>query len=229
MPSPARRPVVQLFAIVLLSACGAGPSRLPPEPPAPSPAAPDSFLVRFETSQGPFVVAAHRDWSPLGVDRFYDLVRRRSWDDIVLFRVVKGFVVQFGIADDSLVNRAWRARGLPDEPVVESNRRGRVSFARGGPATRSQQVFINLADNPRLDTMSVGGVTGYPPLGEVAEGMEVVDRFKGDYGNAPAQSQDSITRLGNAWLDRTFPGLDRIQTARVIREWRSRRRGRGGR
>jgi peptidyl-prolyl cis-trans isomerase A (cyclophilin A) len=212
--------VAATIALSLAACCGA-PSRLPS--PEPSPVAPDSFLVEFETSRGRFEVLARRDWSPLGVDRFHDLVRRRVYDDIRVFRVVAGFVAQFGLTGDSAVNRAWRGKGLADEPVRAENTRGRVSYARGGPETRSLQLFINLGNNsPRLDTLPAGGVVGYPPIGEVVRGMETVDSFHAGYGNAPSQRQDSIAALGNAWLDRVFPELDRIVRARVVREWRAR-------
>jgi cyclophilin family peptidyl-prolyl cis-trans isomerase len=210
----------RLIVLTLLLACAPPvPSRLPDQPPLPFPAAPDSFQVRFETTQGAFYVNAHREWSPLGVDRLYELVERRTWDDIVIFRVVRGFVVQFGITSDSTLNRAWRGRGVADEPVRESNRRGRVSFARGGPATRSMQIFVNTADNPRLDTLAAGAVTGYPPIAEVVLGMDVVDAFFAEHGNQPSRFQDSIATQGNAWLDRAFPGLDRVISARVVKVW----------
>lgn len=211
---------------VLLIACGGGRSLVPEEgATARPPAAPDSFLVDFETTEGTFTVAAHRAWSPAGVDRFYDLVRRGYYRDIVIYRVVEGYVAQFGIHDDPGVNRAWRDRGLPDEPVRVPNRRGRVSFARGGPESRTVQLFINLEDNdPRLDTLTVGGIEGYPPIGEVVEGMDVVDRFEDGYGNEPARRQDSIARLGNDYLERAFPELDRILETRIVREWPPRER-----
>jgi len=216
-PRPAR--AVSILGAVL-AACATTP-RLPPEGSAPPALGPDSFLVAFQTTRGRFVVMAHRDWAPLGSDRFYELVRRRVYDDIRAFRVVTNFVAQFGLTADSAVNRAWRAQGLDDEPVRQPNLRGRISFARGGPRTRSLQVFINLGNNsPRLDTLMAGGVTGYPPIGEVVDGMNAVDHFNAQYGNAPSQRQDSIGAQGNAWLDRVFPDLDRIHTARVIREWR---------
>lgn len=221
--STLRRPLVRLAVLVLIlgPGCVRAPERLPTGPPGPSPVGPDSFHVAFETSQGPFVVGIYREWAPLASDRVYELVRRKLYDDIRVFRVVSGYVVQFGLTGDSAVNRAWAARGLPDEPVQQPNTRGRVAFARGGPQTRSMQIFIDLGNNsPRLDTLTASGVVGYPPFGEVLEGMEVVDRFFAEYGNAPSRQQDSISALGNAWLDRVYPKLDRIRTARVIRDWR---------
>ncbi len=204
-----------------LAGCAGTPSRMPPAPGAAPAAAPDSFLVAFQTSQGPFEVMVHRSWAPLAADRFYDLVRRRHYDDVRVFRVVTGYVVQFGLTGDTAVNRAWRTQGLPDEPVRSTNARGRVAFARAGPATRSVQIFINLADNtPRLDTLTVSGIVGYPPFGEVVRGMEAVDRFHPGYGNAPSQQQDSIVAGGNAWLDQRYPALDRILSARIVRAWK---------
>jgi cyclophilin family peptidyl-prolyl cis-trans isomerase len=222
--SPALRlPLLGLAVLVLIlgPGCARAPERLPTGPPGPSPVGPDSFVVAFESTQGRFVVSVHRDWAPLAADRVYDLVRRKVYDDIRVFRVVSGYVAQFGLTGDSAVNRAWAARGLPDEPVLQPNTRGRVAFARGGPQTRSMQIFIDLGNNsPRLDTLTASGVVGYPPFGEVVEGMDLVDRFYAEYGNAPSRQQDSIRALGNAWLDRVYPKLDRIRTARVTREWR---------
>jgi peptidyl-prolyl cis-trans isomerase A (cyclophilin A) len=183
-------------------------------------AAPDSFLVAFDTSKGPFEVMAYRAWSPLAVDRFYHLVRRGYYDGNVIFRVVENFVVQFGINEVEEVTTSWSSRAVPDEPVVASNVRGAVSFARGGPMTRTSQIFINLGDNPRLDTLDAGGVRGYPPIGRVVSGMEqVVDAFFAEYGNAPSMHQDSIRVHGRAWLDREFPGLDHVNRARIVREY----------
>ena len=184
--------------------------------------APDSFTVAFETSRGRFVVMARRDWSRLGVDRFHFLVRHGYYDGARFFRVVPGFVVQWGISGDPAVNKVWSERYVPDEPVQRSNSRGRMSYARGGPNTRGVQVYVNLADNPRLDTLST---FGFPPIGEVIEGMAVVDSMydgyscrRGSVGTCP--SQDSIQAGGNAYVDRVYPRLDSIRRARVIREWK---------
>ncbi len=183
--------------------------------------APDSFLVSFETSRGQFVVAAHREWSPLGVDRFHFLVRQGYYDGARFFRVVPGFVVQWGISGDPAINVVWDDRNIPDEPVRRSNTRGRVSFARGGPNTRSVQLYVNLGDNARLDTT---GTFGFPPIGQVTQGMAVVDSMypgyscrRGSQGTCP--SQDSIRAGGNAYMARILPKLDYIRRARVVREW----------
>jgi peptidyl-prolyl cis-trans isomerase A (cyclophilin A) len=183
--------------------------------------APDSFRVAFETTRGRFEVMAHRAWAPNGVDRFYDLVSRRYYDDVGVFRVVPGFVAQFGLSGDPRVNEAWRTRSIVDEPVRQSNRRGRIAFARGGPNTRTVQLFINLRDNPRLDNLSG---FGFPPIAEVASGMETVDSLYSGYGEgAPSGRgpvQDAIRAQGNEYLRRAFPRLDFIQRARVVREWK---------
>lgn len=190
--------------------CGRGPAPLPPTPGAPL-TAPDSFDVTFETTKGTVVVRAHRAWSPHGVDRFYELVRRGFYDGVPVYRVVPGYVAQFGTTGVPARDSVWRGRGLPDEEVRVPNTQGRLSFARGGPQTRTVQLFFNLANNsPRLDTLSSSGIRGYPPIGEVVEGLDVVLAFESKYGNEPSRFQDSIRAGGVAWLEQRFPGLDRI-------------------
>jgi peptidyl-prolyl cis-trans isomerase A (cyclophilin A) len=169
--------------------------------------APDSFRVTFETSRGPFVVQVSRAWAPLGADRFYDLTQQHFFDDARFFRVVPGFVVQFGLNGDPKVNEPWDAKRLPDDAVRQTNARGTIVFATQGPNTRSHQLFINLADNARLDGM------GFSPMGRVVDGMSVVDSLYSGYGESPDQTL--IQTLGNSYLDRTFPKLDRIKTARI--------------
>lgn len=189
--------------------------------------APDSFEAVFETSRGEFTITAHRAWSPLGVDRFHFLVRQGYYDGARFFRVVPGFVVQWGISGDTALSAVWGNRSVPDEPVKQSNLRGRVSYARGGPNTRGVQLYINLADNPRLDTLNA---FGFPPIGEVRSGMSAVDSMYAEYscrsgsqGTCPPQ--DSIRIQGNAYLRRVFPQLDSIRRARVVREWKGPRSG----
>ncbi len=181
--------------------------------------APDSFLVAFETSKGDFNAMVHRSWGPLAADRFYHLVRIEYFDEVSIYRVVPGYVAQFGIHNDAKVNRAWRKLGIKDEPVVASNRKGTIAFARGGPKTRGTQVFINLADNAQLDNMPVGGIVGYPPFGEIVSGMEVIDLFNGEYGNEPAMQQEAINAEGRKFLDANFPGLDFIKTVRLVESY----------
>jgi peptidyl-prolyl cis-trans isomerase A (cyclophilin A) len=208
------------YAVVGAAAACARRSAMP-QPRERGIVAPDSFRVAFETSRGRFDAVAHRAWAPIGVDRFYDLVRRRYYDDARIFRVVPGFVAQFGLSGDPRVAEAWRTRSIPDDPVRQSNRRGRVSFARGAPNTRTVQLYVNLRDNPRLDTLNG---FGFPPIAEVVSGMDVVDSLYAGYGEGPPRgrgpAQDSIRAQGNDYLRRAFPRLDFIQRARVVREWK---------
>jgi peptidyl-prolyl cis-trans isomerase A (cyclophilin A) len=208
-------------AILGLGGCRSRSPLLAPTPQELARAAPDSFQVELATSRGRVVIIAHRDWSPLGVDRLHFLVRHKYYDGARFFRVVHDFVVQWGISGDSAVRAVWRNRLLPDEPVKQSNSRGRLSYARGGPNTRGAQLYINLVDNPRLDTT---GTFGFPPIGEVIEGMTVLDSLyagyscrRGSQGTCP--SQDSIQAQGNAYLRRSFPKLDYIREARITRTW----------
>jgi peptidyl-prolyl cis-trans isomerase A (cyclophilin A) len=168
---------------------------------------PDSFRVTFETTRGPFVVQVSRAWAPLGADRFYDLTEQHFFDDSRFFRVVPGFVVQFGLNGEPKVNEPWDGKRLPDDSVRQTNARGTIVFATQGPNTRAHQLFINLADNPRLDGM------GFAPIGRVVDGMSVVDSLYSGYGESP--DQGFIQTIGNSYLDRTFPKLDRIKTARI--------------
>ncbi|HEU5173199.1 MAG TPA: peptidylprolyl isomerase [Gemmatimonadaceae bacterium] len=212
-----------LFA-ALVAAIAAGCSRanplLAPRPALVAAPAPDSFLVLVQTTRGDVLLKARRNWAPLGVDRFYYLARNGFYDGARFFRVLPGFVAQFGIPADPAVAAVWRERGLPDDRPSASNRRGTVSFAHGGPGTRTTQLFINLRDNSRLDTL--GGV-GFPPIGEVVQGMHVVDSLHAGYGEGPPRgtgpAQDSIRLQGNSYLDRGFPRLDAIRSVRVITEW----------
>ncbi len=178
--------------------------------------APATFTARFETTKGAFIAEFDRSLSPAGVDRVYQLIQAGFYEDIYVYRVVPGFVVQFGIHNDSTRNQFWESRTLPDEPVIGANQKGTIAFARGGPETRSTQLFINLSDNLQLDQMPVGGVTGYPPIGTVTDGMEVIMRFNGEYRERPGRQQDSIHAHGNEWLEQNFPGLDYIIKADVI-------------
>ena len=181
--------------------------------------APDSFLVDVETSEGTFSVKMRRHWSPAGVDRVWHLMDNDFYAGARIYRVVDGFVAQWGLSGQPLLDSIWREHGLPDEPTVGSNVRGVISFARGGPETRSFQLFVNLVDNTRLDAMEAGGVRGYPPIGEIAEGLDVVDGFYAAYADR-TPSQDSIRLLGNEYLRREYPQLDSIISTRVTGFWR---------
>jgi len=223
MHSARFRSIPLVLATALGAACAGRSPLLDPTPTQLARAAPDSFVVTLETSRGRVVLVAHRDWSPLGVDRLHFLVRHGYYDGARIFRVVPGFVVQWGISGDPAVNAAWKDRDLPDEPVKQSNTRGRLAYARGGPNTRGTQLYINLAANARLDTTST---FGFPPIAEVVEGMALVDSVfagyscrRGSPGTCP--SQDSITTLGDGYLKRKFPQLDYIRTARIGKEWKN--------
>jgi len=186
------------------------------EPSATTEPAPEVFQARFETSRGDFIVEVTRKWAPLGADRFYNLVKNGVFDGARFFRVLPGFVVQFGIPGDPAVARLWRSAQIADDPVVESNRRGRITFATSGPNSRTTQVFINLADNASLDGM------GFAPFGRVAEGLEIVGQLHSGYGEGAPRGrgpeQGRIQAEGNAYLERQFPKLDHIKRAAILAE-----------
>ena len=170
--------------------------------------APAVFKAKFTTTAGDFVVEVHRDWAPLGADRFYNLVRYGYFTNAAFFRVVPGFVVQFGLSGDPAVNKVWKTATIQDDPVVQSNKRGSIVFATAGRNTRTTQLFINFADNTRLDGM------GFAPFGNVVEGMEVVDKIYPVYGESPRQ--ELITEQGDAYLKSNFRDIDKIKTARIV-------------
>jgi peptidyl-prolyl cis-trans isomerase A (cyclophilin A) len=178
--------------------------------------APDSFRVAFVTSRGRFVVKAVRSWAPHGVDRFYYLVTNNYYDGVRFFRNLPGFVAQFGIHGDPAVNDVWKDRTFPDDSVKQSNQPGYVTFAMGGPNSRTAQLFINKRDNRRLDAM------GFAPIGHVVEGMDVVLALNDEYGEGPPQGrgpdQERVNREGNAYLNRDFPKLDYVASARVTKD-----------
>jgi peptidyl-prolyl cis-trans isomerase A (cyclophilin A) len=223
MRRPARLALRSAAALLLAAvACSRPSPLLLPSPERLARAAPDSFVVAFETTRGRFDVLVRRAWSPAGADRVHYLVRHGFYDGARFFRVVPGFVAQFGIPADPAVAAVWRERTLPDDSVRSTNRRGAVSFSRGGPRTRSTQLFVNLRDNPRLDTLNA---FGFPPIGEVLPGgLAVLDSLHGGYGEGPPRgrgpSQDSIRLQGEPYLARGFPRLDAIRRARVVREWK---------
>src|SRR6059036_1914958 len=175
--------------------------------------APDSFRAQFSTTKGDFVIAVHRAWAPLGADRFYNLVRSGYYDGLRFFRVIPGFMAQFGLHADTAVTSAWRERRIPDDPMRRSNQRGMVTFATAGPGTRTTQIFINYRDNDRLDA------SGFAPFGEVVVGMDVVDKLYGGYGEGAPQGrgpdQMRIHIEGEKYLARQFPKLDKITKATV--------------
>ncbi|MGA8729578.1 MAG: peptidylprolyl isomerase [Terracidiphilus sp.] len=170
--------------------------------------APAVFKAKFTTTAGDFVIEVHRDWAPLGADRFYNLVRRGYFTNAAFFRVVPGFVVQFGLNANPAINKVWSDANIHDDPVKQSNTRGRLVFATAGPNTRTTQLFINFGNNARLDGM------GFAPFGTVVEGMDVVDKIYPGYGESPVQ--DEITSKGDAYLTANFPKIDKIKLARIL-------------
>jgi peptidyl-prolyl cis-trans isomerase A (cyclophilin A) len=170
--------------------------------------APESYKVRFDTTKGPFVVEVERELAPRGADRFYNLVKNGFFNDARFFRVVPGFVVQFGIPADPEVATAWRTATILDDKVKGSNTKGTITFATSGPDSRTTQVFINYADNSRLDRM------GFAPFGKVVEGMDVVESINSEYGERP--NQGAVQTQGNAYLDKEFPKLDSIRSAKIV-------------
>jgi peptidyl-prolyl cis-trans isomerase A (cyclophilin A) len=181
--------------------------------PAKKEAAPDVFTVTLDTSKGPVAIEMHRDWAPIGVDHFYTLVKTGFYDGDRFFRVVRNFVVQFGINGNSATNRLWSNANLPDDPVKESNVRGTLTYAISGPNTRSTQVFINLRNNKALDK------DGFAPIGKVTSGMDVVDSFYNSYGDMPPAGNGPdptlIEQQGNDYLASRFPRLDYIKKATI--------------
>lgn len=177
--------------------------------------APTIFQVEFQTSKGDFIIEAHREWAPHGVDRFYNLVRNGFFDDSRFFRVRADFIAQFGIPGDPEIAAVWRNHTIPDDSVRQSNMRGFVSYAMTGPDTRTTQFYINLIDNLRLN------VQGFSPFGEVIAGMEIVDVLYSGYGEEAGGGmrggkQDKMFAGGNSYLDREFPKLDRLIRARIL-------------
>ena len=176
--------------------------------------APDTFKAQFDTTKGKITIEVTRALAPNGADRFYNLVRSGYFKDIAFFRVIPGFMCQFGIHGDPAVSAKWREANITDDPVKSSNTRGAITFATAGPNTRTTQLFINFGDNHNLDRM------GFSPFGKVIEGMDVVDKINGEYGEgAPGgmgPDQGRIQKEGNAYLKKDFPNLDYINSATIL-------------
>jgi peptidyl-prolyl cis-trans isomerase A (cyclophilin A) len=177
--------------------------------------APETYKVNFDTSKGMVVIEVTRAWAPNGADRFYNLVKSGFYNDARFFRVISGFMVQFGIHGDPAVSAPWRMARIPDDPVKESNKRGYITFATAGPNTRTTQVFINFRDNAGLDGQ------GFAPFGRVISGMDVVDKLYAGYGEgAPSgrgPNQGQIQAEENAYLTKSFPQLDYVKTATIAK------------
>ena len=176
--------------------------------------APETFRAKFTTTKGAFVVEVHRDWAPNGADRFYNLVKGGFYDGAPIFRVLPGFMAQFGIPSNPAVAKAWEKADIKDDPVKQSNKRGYITFANTGePNSRGTQVFINYKDNAFLDGQR------FAPFGEVVEGMDVVDKFYSGYGEGAPQGsgpdQQKLTNEGITYVNKSFPNLDKIVSAVV--------------
>jgi peptidyl-prolyl cis-trans isomerase A (cyclophilin A) len=172
--------------------------------------APDKFQVKFDTSKGEFTVEVTREWAPNGADRFYNLVKNGFYDNCKFFRVIEGFMVQFGISGDPKISAVLRNARIKDDPVKKSNMRGYITFAMAGPDTRTTQVFINYGDNSRLDK------DNFSPFGKVTKGMNVVESLYNKYAGKPSDAQPQIQMEGNAFLEKNFPNLDFIKAATIV-------------
>jgi peptidyl-prolyl cis-trans isomerase A (cyclophilin A) len=212
-----RRPILlalPALACIALAGCGGGKHGAggPPaallHPAKLTAQAPSLFTATFKTTKGTFAVEVHRAWAPHGADRFYNLVKAGFFNGDEFFRVVPGFVVQFGISPYPQVSSAWHAATIPDDPTVSHNTVGAVTFASAGPGTRTTQVFINLGSNKQLDA-------NFAPFGTVTKGLAVVRKLYSGYGDAPTSQQGEMETRGNAWLDKHYPKLDAIETASV--------------
>jgi peptidyl-prolyl cis-trans isomerase A (cyclophilin A) len=201
------------LAIAAALLCGCSPQSGPGSGPAKLEHAPDVYKVKFETSKGDFVVQVNKEWAPIGAERFFQLVQSGFYDKARFFRVVPTYMVQFGINADPKVSMLWQSLVIPDDPVKQSNTRGKITFAARGQNTRTTQVFINYVDNARLDKL------GFSPFGEVVSGMEVVDSLYSGYGELPPKGHGPRSELlqtqGNEYLEQNFPRLDYIKKATI--------------
>jgi peptidyl-prolyl cis-trans isomerase A (cyclophilin A) len=210
-----RRSILMLTLMAALLAAPALAQSPPANPAVLNEQAPAAYKVKFDTSKGPFVVEVTRAWAPKGADRFYNLVKSGFYDNVRFFRVISGFMVQFGINGDPGVMARWRTAQIGDDPVTQSNKRGTITFAMAGPNTRTSQVFINFADNANLDGM------GFSPFGRIVSGMNVVDALNAEYGEgAPRGRGPDQSRLqseGNTYLMKDFPRMDYVKKATIER------------
>ncbi len=213
-------PVLLGLTLLCLPGCG-GDAVEEAEGPPPNPllqprnfteTAPEAVVARLETTKGVIRIQVTREWAPRGADRFYNLVKAGYYDGVTFHRVIDGFMAEFGIHGDPWVNAAWRQAVMQDEPVRKPNIRGRVSFSKSEPNTRTVQLFINTDENRNLDGQ------GFSPFGEVVEGMEVVDALYSGYGESPTRGGEGVYQAmaiarGDEYLNEEFPLLDRIEMA----------------
>jgi len=217
MHTSTRSVLVGLFltvSILLATGCGSSDPLRSPSLATMAQPAPDSFDVEMLTSKGPVNLRFYRDWSPKGVDRAFYLFRNNYYEGSRFYRVIDGFVAQFGGSGDPDIDAVWKDMSIQDEPVRQSNVRGTISFARAGRNSRNTTMYINLVDNTRLDSLDAGGVVGYPPIGRIVRGMATVDSLNGEYGAGPMR-----TDLTADVLRQDFPRLDSIAATRLTRMW----------
>jgi cyclophilin family peptidyl-prolyl cis-trans isomerase len=199
-----------LAGLLMLASCSkpapapekTGESAKPAGPPAAG-----SYRVLMATSKGDITIEVHRDWAPIGAQRFYELVQAGFYDNARFFRYVPNFVIQFGLAADPAVTKKWSTT-INDDPVTHINRTGSLSFATAGPNTRTSQIFINLRTNQTLDDQ------GFAPFAQIVDGQDVVGKIYGGYGEQP--DQDAIRLKGNTYLLKSYPKMDYIKTAKVM-------------
>jgi peptidyl-prolyl cis-trans isomerase A (cyclophilin A) len=211
-----RRIILIALTCTALAGCGGSTKSGPPDvllhPAKLTAKAPQLFTATFKTTKGTFQIEAHRTWAPKAAARFYNLVKSGFYDGVIFFRVVPRFVVQFGISPYPKVSTAWQNATITDDLPTVRNTRGSVTFASAGPNTRTTQVFINLGNNTNLDQ------SGFAPFGAVISGMDIVDKLYSGYADTPTQHQGEMATQGNAWLNKNYPKLDSIKTARVTAE-----------
>jgi peptidyl-prolyl cis-trans isomerase A (cyclophilin A) len=206
MAAIGRRAALAALGAALLASCHKEPPKVV--------VVPEVFRVKFETTQGDFVVEVTRAWAPHGADRFHELIRRSFYDQSRFYRVLKGFIAQFGVHRDFKVQDVWRTLFIPDDPPRQKNLRGTLAFAKSGPNTRATEVFINLADNAVLDDQ------GFVPFGRIVEGMEVADKLYAGYGEMRPTGKDidagRVEEEANEYLAPRFPKLDYVKHARFV-------------
>ena len=210
---PARMTLVPAMLIAMLTLPAFSQSGNLGNPSALRETAPATYKARFETSKGTFVVDVNREWAPNGADRFYNLVKNGFYDGVRFFRVLDGFMAQFGINGDPAISAQWREARIQDDPVRQSNRRGFITYAMAGPGTRTSQVFINYGDNSALDKQ------GFSPFGQVSSGMNVVDALHNGYGEGAPRGrgpdQGRLQMEGNAYLAKEYPRMDFVRKATI--------------
>jgi peptidyl-prolyl cis-trans isomerase A (cyclophilin A) len=206
-----KRNKVLILAVGVLACAAATVPATKKAPPIPA-----EYKVKLETTKGDVIIQVHRDWAPLGADHFYQLVTKGYYDNNAFFRVLKGYIVQFGMNGDPKVTARWNNVPLKDDPHNISNKVGTVTFAKTSrPDSRTTHIFINLDNNGEaLDA------DGFTPFGEVISGMENVNNLYAGYGDGPPSGsgpdQEALTHGGNAYLKKDFPSLDYITKATVI-------------